>query len=99
MVHNVSGAVETRGLGGWEAHVPGELLVGLRSFFCEEEGISFMVEKLFSSPEVQILSALPQLGIWRVAVPVGQEMALLKTWRSNQCVAFVELNYPTDVVQ
>jgi subtilisin family serine protease len=90
------GGREARGLGDWGAYVPGELLVGLRPDLC---GAGELVEQLSSSPEVQLLSALPRLGIWRVTVPAGQELAYLELWRSNPCVAFAGLNYIVGAAQ
>jgi subtilisin family serine protease len=70
--------------------VPGELLLGWRSQSCPAgRAWSF---------GARLLNVLPQLEIWRVAVPVGQELAYLEAWQSNPCLAFVELNYVMRVV-
>ena len=63
----------------WGLFAPGELLVGLRPAPCKVGGMA--------------LDAIPHLGVWRVAVPVGQELARLEMWRSSSCLAFVEPNY------
>jgi subtilisin family serine protease len=78
-----------------ENYVPGELLLGMQAT-CRAETLA---EWVFAAPDVRVLGGYPFLGIWRVAVPVGQELAYLEDWRNDACVSLAELNYVFGVAQ
>jgi subtilisin family serine protease len=92
------GSAEGEGTAVGGAFAPGELLVGLRPECTGEtkNGPVCPLCQSLASPGVRWLDAISQLGVWRVAVPAGQELAYLEAWRADPCLAFVELNYLTD---
>jgi subtilisin family serine protease len=89
--------VGSRGTGepGRENYAPGELLLGMRAT-C---GVEMLVKQVFATPDVRVLDGYPHLGIWRVAVPVGQELTYLERWQNDTCVTLVELNYVFGVAE
>jgi type VII secretion-associated serine protease mycosin len=71
-------------------YAPGEVIVKLRP----EVTVNDLANGLtISTAEVQVMDTIPDVGVQRLAVAEGQELALVEQLQAAEGVEFAELNY------
>lgn len=79
------------GSGEAAAFVPGEVLVKVKS---SDVSASAVMEKLDSpTGEIHVAATVPELNVIKLAVPAGQEQAVLADLQAEAEIEFAELNY------
>ncbi len=72
------------------AYAPGEILLKL----ADEVAVSEVIAPAqLAAAEVQVMDAIDEIGVQRLAVPAGQEEAWLAQLRASAGVEYAELNY------
>ena len=74
--------------GGGGEFVPGEVLVRFRS-----DASPISVQAALSAQEARAVDQVPALGVQRLKVPEGRELAVISALRQNPLVEYAEPNY------